>query len=240
VGFTRSGCFWDLQVLVGALYIEHVKTTHICEITSHFYPNETLRLDIELLCDLFRPNIYSASPRSVSLAIMEMTGVILFSWEPVIETHLDGSIRRGHLSDGNCFWLVNLQPSRRAFTYDDVNVDFGLNIEVLSFSRDFSINGYFSPRYYGLYQVANKVTINPSEDVSYNLYTALGVENDTVNPGTRGELDVIAEAKFEIPRDCQLSLIIEGSGQVGPNSVNTIYLKALLKKRFKEPCLSDT
>jgi tetratricopeptide (TPR) repeat protein len=235
-GFTHSDCFWNLQALVGILYIERVKTTHVCEIKSRFYPNETLRLDLELLCDVYRPFIYNVSPRAVSLGIKEMTGVILFNWQPVIATHMDGSIRRGHLSDGNCFWLVNLLPSRRAFTYDDVNVDFGLNIELLSFNRDFTVNGYFSPRYYGLYQVANKVTINPSENVSYDLYTAIGIESDTVNLGTRAELDVTAEAKFEIPRDWQLSFIVEASGQVGPNTVNTIYLKVLLKKRFEDCC----
>jgi tetratricopeptide (TPR) repeat protein len=232
VGFTRSGCFWNLESLVGALEIERTKITPVARVKAKFYPNETLHLEIEELYDLYRPYLFSESPRSISLGILETATIVNVYWEPVIETYLDCLFRRGDLTDGNNYWRVNLKPMRRAFTWNNINVDFGLNLDYMHFSRDLFSNGYFSPVYYGLYQVATGITFNRSENINIDFYLAVGTENDTENRGDRAEIDCSIEAKFGVYCDWQLSLLTEVSNQIGPNAYNDVCVRLELKRRF--------
>lgn len=232
-GFTRSGCFWNSEVLIGYLDIQNGKKSAIAHLYGIYYVNEAFKVELRALYDLYRPYEYSNSPRSVSLGIMETAARATFLWEPIIETHLDLTVNQSHLSDGNNYSEATFTPYTRLFTYDQMNLDVGLNIDWMSFNKDVTdTNGYFSPTHYLLYQGTTSIYISPSDNTSYEIYAGLGKEQDGTSPGSRTQFNASFLATYGIYCDWQLSLLAEYESQMGPDSFHESYFKIQLLRRF--------
>ncbi len=193
----------EVGALGGALKVQDIngvegKETGIYQFDANFLPNQYMKINALVMHDLFRPYFRSSSPLAVSLGITETAGQIDSQIHPFIDTHIELLGRTGSLSDTNNYWDVQFEPKKRVFTYDNLYVELGIFTEWLSYRKDLSQNGYYSPTLYQDYELATNLVLQANSNATYSVRVGGGALKDNTFSNFVPGVDVNAAADFAI------------------------------------------
>lgn len=189
---------WSADGRAGVGRIEGASQFLLYRAGLDFQPTDLLSFRLEN-----RRELFSASPRSVSLGIKRTATQLQSQWRPNLRYTLVWSADYSTFSDGNRRWEVMVAPRRTVLRTQNFNLDLGLLGWWFGFAKDLN-NGYYNPSAYQRYAVTGIGYWKLSENDGISLYTALGVQKDNTMGSFQDGEDVAVQGIFGIFRDWEL------------------------------------
>jgi len=195
----------ELQGLIGDIAISNGINRPAAYFAAKLAPNEKWKISLGALHDLYRPiDLTNGSPLEVSLAIMETGGRVHANYKSSLQSTMDLDFRISHLSDDNSYTRLAFEPGMILLNTNRTNLMLGINAEWLSFNKELFEDGYYSPRFFQLYEVIGLYNINVTPTFYIELYVGGGVTKDNLSHiGPASDLGI--ETKYTIHRNIDIA-----------------------------------
>lgn len=185
VGLEHQWNDWlNVKVLGGALHTQNEGNQGVYNIVLETALSEKLKITLDQTHDSYKPYLFSTSPRTVSLRILEDDSKLFLSWEPFWQRYIFALANYGSLSDGNSYWRFNLSPTAKIFCNQYLDLSLGLSADILHFAEQLN-NGYYDPNFHQQYVVTTYLGITQNDSIGYYLYGNAGPHRDQTTDGFR-------------------------------------------------------
>lgn len=157
--------------------------------------------------NLFRPDyVVVASPRSISLSIMENNNIVQLHGEFQDRKFLDIRAEYNSLSDHNDLRHVTAVPSARILTTQHVLLNLGLYTDVYSFVRRYPNDGYYSPVLAQVYFAMANFYYGLNEFSGLSVTVAAGPEKDETFDHFYLGTDLSVSTILRLSQHCELNI----------------------------------
>jgi len=217
----------ELEAVAGAGEIQHGGSYNPYRVTLDLQPRDNLKFALERQHEL-----YSVSPRSVSLGIKRDANRVRVEWQPDLRWVVDAAATGESFSDGNKRWSAELAPRRAIVRTEKWNVDLGVSGEWFGFDRDPG-NGYWAPASYKRYAATGFFYYKIDDDDGISVVTSLGWHKDNTQSSFAFGHDVAVEGIFGLYKDWQLRVTLGHADRGQPTGAYRGYsAEAVLTRRF--------
>lgn len=218
----------QVEAVVGGGHIQRGGGSYTpYHVTLDLQPRDNLKFELERQREL-----YSVSPRAVSLGIKHNINRASMEWQPDLRWVVDAEATGESYSDGNKSWSATIAPRRAILRTQKWNIDLGVSGQWMGFDTDPG-NGYWAPSSYKRYAATGFFYYKLSDDDGISLVTSLGWHKDNTQSSFDFGHDVAVEGIFGLYKDWQLRVTLGHADRRQPTGAYRGFsAEAVLTRRF--------